>query len=276
MPIRVAVIDAGRIVYGGSVEYNDTPLAFTARIRGACESGIPNADGFLSVTVSTAGVVKITGNLSDDTAVTASGPIVGHDLFPLYLSLYKGKGSLSSELEISDCSSDSDIRWVKSAVPTDKAFKDGFDIDTELELNSYHYSKGRSILYLGESQGLADFVAYGGNIGSVTTSGASVSGVSEINDELLEVFRLMENNTIAQAMNPDLVLTLKFVPATGFFTGSFKAANAGKSVKATTFKGAVFQDDNSASGFFLAPVGVNAVITSGSVEIGAHDFNENY
>jgi hypothetical protein len=250
---KTAEIQTWRIIFGGAVEISTKPFAFTAKIKGLYDApeDAPKADGFLSVTVSATGLVKIVGSLADDSTITSSGQIAGYDFYPLYASLYKGKGSLSSNLVINETVTDtSSVTWFKMPNSTDKSFKTGFTQQTTIQTSPYVFSKRTPIIAdVLNTQGLVDFLATGPGL---PANGATQS------------FRLMEDNSIALPLSPQIKLSLKFVPATGFFTGTYQLSTE----KATIFKGAVFQTLNSASGFFLA-TDSNGLLSNGTIDMGA-------
>ncbi|GEP44286.1 Calx-beta domain-containing protein [Brevifollis gellanilyticus] len=253
---KTADIQAWRIIFGGTVEMNEKPFTLTARINRLPNAvgDVPKADGFLSITVGIKGDVKITGVLADDTLVTAAGQIGGYDMLPLFVPLYKGKGSLCSDMfiDVPDFTNNvfsSDLTWFKEPVPTDKTFKSGFRQATSVDACQYVYSKRNPIIHaVRETQGAADILIKG--------PGMLVNGATQ-------VFRLLEDNRIALPLNPTVKVTLKFAPATGFFTGTYQMSTE----KPTPFKGAVFQPLDTASGFFLAPVPSSSLISSGSIDI---------
>jgi hypothetical protein len=134
-------------------------------------------------------------------------------------------------------------------VATDKVFPAGFTQATTLETSPYVFSKRTPILSaVYNTQGAADFFASG--------PGLPAEGITQ-------VFRLMEDNSIALPLAPQVKLILKFAPATGTFTGTFQRTTE----KPTPFKGAVFQWFDSASGFFLAPQTGGSVIGSGAIDM---------
>lgn len=249
---KTADLQAWRIIFGGAVEVDEKPFAFTAQIArlASAQGSVPKADGYACISVGIKGDVKVAGILADDTPFTAAGPLCGYDMFPLYVSLYKGKGVLSADVVINKGSSDtSHLTWYKSPVATDKVFPAGFTQTTTLETSPYVFSKRTPILSaVNNTQGAADFFASG--------LGLPAEGITQ-------VFRLLEDNSIALPLAPQVKLTLKFAPATGTFTGTFQRTTE----KPTPFKGAVFQRFDSASGFFLAPQAGGSVIGSGAIDI---------
>jgi hypothetical protein len=250
---KAAEIQAWRVIFGGSVEISSKSFAFTAKIRGNYDAvgDVPKADGFLSINVSTTGLVKILGSLPDDTTITSSGQIAGYDAYPLYVSLYKNAGSLCGDLIINEMiSNESIINWLKKPSSLSNSFKSGFAQRTSVETSPYIFNKRNPILAdVLNTQGLAKFFASG--------PGLPADGASQL-------FRLLEDNSIALPLSPQIKLSLKFIPKSGFFTGTFQRSTE----KATLFKGAVFQTLNSASGYFLSPNN-NGILSNGTIDIGA-------
>lgn len=250
---KAAEIQAWRVIFGGSVEISSKSFAFTAKIKGDydAEGDVPKADGFLSINVGTNGLTKIIGLLPDNTTITASGQIAGYDNYPLYLSLYNNNGSLSCDLVINEMMhSTSTINWVKKSIASSNIFRSGFAQRTTVETSPYLFSKRDPIIAdVLNTQGLANFFING--------PGLPANGVSQF-------FRLLEDNSISLPLNPSVILTIKFTPSNGFFNGTFKL-NSGI---ITSFKGAVFQSLNTASGFFLSPNN-NGLLSNGTIDINA-------
>ncbi len=249
---KTAEVQAWRIIFGGAVELNDKPFAFTTEVSiSSIQPNAPKATGFLSVTVSPKGEVKIVGTLPDDTSFTAGGPLTGYDVFPLYVPLYGGKGCLSSDFMLNEGMQDSSaMAWHKPANSKDKIFPGGFTHLGYLNNSPYVFSKRTPIIGgVLNTQGAADFDASG--------PGLPAEGITQ-------VFRLLEDNSIALPLSPQVKLTLKVAPGTGFLTGTFQRGTE----KPTPFKGAVFQVFDYAAGFYLAPTGAGAAMTDGDIFIG--------
>ncbi len=249
---------ARRIIYGGAVEVSEKAFAFTALIEGdrGMTGDVPIADGFLHASVSPKGVVKITGVLPDGTAFTNGGPLTGEDIYPLFAPLHKNKGLACASLRLSEWDWEWDeegfswsrFDWFKAADPKSKNFKNGFTQSRPVYLSPYVYSKRVPILAgVRETHGAADFFATG--------PGLPTGGVTQ-------VFTLLENNTIALPLSPQVRITIKFLPATGFFNGTLQTGTE----KPVPFQGAVFQTMEFASGYYLAP-GTGGLPANGIVEL---------
>lgn len=252
-----------RAIYSARAPFGTEDTLFTAPLMSdrSGSADIPQGDGFLLLRVTPNGLVRLRGCLADGTPVAAGGRLVRADehpfvhRYPLHLSLYGGRGSLSGDVFVSldkdaDSRTASYIRWLKAPKPLPGAFKEGFEVDFETTLLQYRYRLREPMFVdLTYSENLADFVA----------------GFGGLSEDVTQRFVLTEANTIHLPTAPAVQLTLTIKPTTGFFSGTFQLPGG----EATPFKGAIYRDRSSAydygSGFFRRRV--NGVVTSGFVEI---------
>jgi hypothetical protein len=80
-------------------------------------TGGPFGDGYGTVTVNTKGSLTFSGSLADGTKVTQKVPISKNGDWPLYLNLYKNKGTLLSRIVLDTNQPDTDLsglmNWFK-------------------------------------------------------------------------------------------------------------------------------------------------------------------
>ncbi|HWD18888.1 MAG TPA: immunoglobulin domain-containing protein [Verrucomicrobiae bacterium] len=179
----------------------------------------PSGYGYLSLTNTLAGVVKITGALADGAAVSQSVTVSGNGSIPLYASLYAGKGSVFGWLNISNVppqTLDGAINW----------FKPAFTNQTAITGSPFSYSLGlfnlpTAQLIISESDWAAPLnYEIAANHNSLTPSGAPG--------------------------NPTNKLAISVAP-TGVITVTFRPTGARADL---TAKGAILQQQQNAFGWF--------------------------
>ena len=77
----------------------------------------PNYGSFARVTVAPNGKVRLTGLLSDGTLINQTAPISTNGGWPLYVSLYAGKGSLSGWINFANLPAsrlNGTVSWIKT------------------------------------------------------------------------------------------------------------------------------------------------------------------
>ena len=105
---------------------NPAPFAgkYTMAIPGMrAGSDGPNGDGFGSLVVDKAGRLRLSGELADGTKISQSVPVSPNGEWPLYVSLYGGKGSILSWITFADRTTDQLtglLNWTKPALLTTK------------------------------------------------------------------------------------------------------------------------------------------------------------
>jgi hypothetical protein len=187
----------------------------------------PAGDGIAAVSVNGQGKVMVRGTLADGTAFTPMTALSKDGQWPLYVSLYAGKGSVLSWVSITNPPSGGiggSLNWIKPAKPTDKVYPAGFTNQIELGGSAYVAPVGRTNFALSFTNGV------------LTLSDGSLS--STLSNRVTFV-----SNTRATGSN-SLVLTLEL--PSGLFNGTVKDR-----AKTITFKGAVLQNQDRGVGFFI-------------------------
>jgi len=203
---------------------------YTLVVHGDSESELrPGGDGFGAARVDAAGVVSFAGTLADGAKVTQRTAVSTNGSWPLYSSLYAGKGSVLSWLTFADrLTTDlgGRLNWSKPARPADRFYPDGFAFDTGVEGSVYtRPGAGRALLM---TNGI---VAFTGANPAETFTNSVVLGPN--------------NKATNQSSNP---LTLVIVPASGLFSGVVTPPDGGRSL---SFKGALLQKQTAGRGFFI-------------------------
>ncbi len=191
-------------------------------------TGQPLGDGYGSVTVDTAGNVKLSGVLADGTTITESATVSKDGQWPLFISsLYSGNGQVLSWLTFGRGGAPDlggSFNWIKPATSA-KQYPAGFNA-TENAVGSPYNSAVAPITGFGT--GLMQF--FGGDLSSTIT----------------DLVSLGTNNKVVNLGPAKVSMTL--TPKQGFFSGSVTDPLTGKAVK---FNGAVLQKQATGSGYFL-------------------------
>lgn len=226
-----------------AVLYNSKTLPLPAGVVGAYTAvflptentaGIPQGDGYATVTVSSAGAVSLAGRLADNSKITHSSLIQGMNVWPLFVPLHKSAGFISGRVIFAPDPGYSDfggfVSWVKPVTAGD-LHADEFDTGVDLVGARYRAPlKDQRALTLLNSAPNAAFSASGGGLAT---------------DPFTRNVTLdPKNKFVIPADAGALKLTL--MPGTGLFTGSFKDGTATRA-----FGGVILQTLNSGSGHFL-------------------------
>ena len=237
----LAEIIADRAVF--SSKLNPTLLAgkYTTLLPvGSNSSTVTIGDGFGRVTVSSAGKISLSGTLADGTKLTLSSPLSREGIWPFYLPLYAGKGSLlgwvSFDTNLPTTDFGGALSWFKQRMPTARYYAGGLS---------------NTLQCLGSR-----FVPPTTNQVIVLTNATLGFTNGDLAADFSLPVDLTADNKVVDT-NSQRVLTI--TKTTGLFAGSLKPPGL---TTALPFKGAVLQKQNVAAGFFL---GTNE---SGRVSLG--------
>jgi hypothetical protein len=187
----------------------------------------PGGDSWATVTVSKAGAIHLSGSLSDKTSISQSATISKDALWPLYIPLYGGKGSLLSWISfVSTGTNDLSglLDWIKPAMKT-KFYPGGFSIQTNA-WGSRYVRPPRNTPILDITNGEIDLL--GGDL----TDPVQITNLT-----------LGPNNRVTG----DSQTTLNFATPTGVFHGHTR-----NSVPSSiSYTGVGLTSSNIASGYFL-------------------------
>lgn len=229
---RVVPLHARRVVYGAN---SQTPQAgkYTMALTGIKSATAPNGHGFGNLTIKPNGGITFVAKLSDDQQASQGTAVVaGSGVWPVYVPLYGGKGSLMGWLTFTNStvsSCDGDLRWVKAPSAGGKNYTTGFA--TKVPVIASAFTPPATGLGIDVSN--YQLVMDGAKIYSAMSD--QVTGASG------NVIQFNQTNTVAG--------TLKATPGIGQFTGNFVHP---VTKKKTTIKGIVLQDQGEAAGYFIS------------------------
>jgi hypothetical protein len=192
------------------------------------DPSVPAGHGFGTVRVNAAGRARFAGILADGTRVSQSAALSKDGMWPLYASLYSGRGQIWSWITFSN-QAESDLKgglsWIKC--PNAKAlyYPNGFTNEYQSIGSAYLAPLGRTILNF--SEGKLEFI--GGDLASCITNHLSLGLKSKVD-------------------TGDKRFTMSFTLPNGTYKGRVDDPANGESRQ---FRGAVLQKLNAGYGFLL-------------------------
>ena len=194
------------------------------------EPGSPEGSGYGLVTVDKAGQAVMSGTLAEGTVVSQSVPVSQDGDWPLYVSLYSGKGLLMAWLKFTlpGGLTNTAASWIKLTNSASTYYRGGFTNEFATPGSAYVYVKTSRVLAL--TNGLIVFS--GGNLAAPVTN---------------QVLLTATNRFLNLSTNP-MEVTVNVT--NGYLSGWFKAP--GLVGKTNQFKGVLLQEQNHGDGFFLA------------------------
>jgi hypothetical protein len=217
---------------------------YTLIIPGSTDaSASPGGEGYGAVVVSGAGQVTLSGSLADGSALSQTVPVSRDGRWPLYASLYTGKGSVWSWLAFDTnqpaAGFQGELSWIKQAQPGVKYYPAGFTNEVVAVGSRYTQPAGQTNRVIHLTNGVVSFE--GGNLSMPFTNLVSLT---------------LGNKVINASSNS---LSLSLTLSSGRFSGSATVPGTKQNV---SFKGALLQNVDVGYGYFL---GTNQ---SGSVYFG--------
>jgi Bacterial Ig domain/PKD domain/Divergent InlB B-repeat domain/Carboxypeptidase regulatory-like domain/Immunoglobulin domain/Glucodextranase, domain B len=191
----------------------------------------PEGDSYGTASVDSNGVVKVKGYLADKNSFAAKVPIARSGQWPLYASLYSGKGALLGWVAFTNQAAtdfEGVLSWNKPVLSAAIYYPGGFSSEAALLGSRYAAPVGPTnrVLNLGNSV----VILSGGNLSQAFTNGVILGLSSKV------------TNASPHKLN------VTFTLSSGLFSGTFTPTNETKSV---SFKGAVLQKANYGAGHFL-------------------------
>jgi len=173
-------IVADRAVFNTRI--NPAPFAgqYTIILPGHdTDPSVPNGDGFGAVRVTKSGIAQVSGTLADGTHFSQSAPLSKDGSWPLYASLYAGKGSALSWLAFTNTATNDingSLSWIKPPVPNSRYYPGGFSTNC-FAIGSFYIHNPNHLLNL-ES---ANVAFTGGDVGSSFTNSVTMLTSSVLN-----------------------------------------------------------------------------------------------
>lgn len=214
----VANVEGDRVVFSAR---NPSQLKGNYTIllpRNTNNVNAPNANGFATLSISSAGKAKLKGELGDGSKFTQTSDLTKNGQIPVYASLYKKAGSLIGWLTVTEADANGTLSWIKPGT-------NGFEADIQAIGSAFNAT----------------------NSPLLTLSNAVIEiGGDGLADSLLVPVTL-SNNTFSVTGTNDNDVALK-VGKDGSLQGNFTAPGA---VRKTAIRGVVLQNSNTAGGYFV-------------------------
>lgn len=227
---RMIPLLAHRAVFGDKVP---TPQAgrYTLALPGGNSATAPNGVGFGNVNIKTNGSINFAANLADDTITSQGVYVAKSGVWPLYIPLYQGRGSILGWLSFTNSAETQcagNLRWIKSSRAGGKYYRTGF---------------GAKISVLGSS-----FSTQSNGLGIGLSNAALLLQSAKLAPQTERIVSTNENLiTFEQSSSTNRVLTVS--PTSGRFKGSFLDP---VTQKLAPIKGIVLQNQSMGAGFFIS------------------------
>lgn len=207
--------------------------SFMLDVPGAAISAdSPGGDSFGPVKVDALGNVQWVGNLADGSKLTQKSALSAQGLWPVYVSLYGGRGLVMGWVQVTNSSVSGQVVWIKPSGITGKYYPSGFTNEITVAGIPLGASKSSSSSGMKLSPGNRNVILVGGGLSAPIMTRISI-------DSNGRVTNLGGNK-----------LTLNISASTGLFRGSVVDPRTGKPL---LFQGAVFDDWDVGLGYFLNP-----------------------
>jgi hypothetical protein len=227
-------------------------VVFAARTpadQGLPAAQFPQGDGSGVARVSTSGFVRVVATLADGTLLSYGNFLSKADELPFYCAPRKGC-AIIGPLTFRDQPGISDVDgagvlWFRPASPG-SFYPAGWPagIRTDFVGARYHQQRGAAVL-----SGLSASAAEGNTMLKLTDGGLGGAGLDQ-------ALRIDSNNRVRAVAPNQAGLSLRIMPGSGLFSGSFLDSATG--VRGT-IKGAVLEKQNAGAGAFRAKGSVGGV-----------------
>lgn len=182
-----------------------------------------NGNGFAFLTINRAGIAILRGELADGTRISRTTAISKDGQIPVYVSLYKGDGSLIGWLNVTTAEASGKLSWIKPG-------PGGFEVDLEAGGSAFNPAN-KPFLTL--------------------ANGVVLIGGDGLAAPIVEPVTLVRNTSFAVTGANANHLTLQ-LSSSGSLVGNFVNPATGKR---TPLRGIVLTNSNRAGGYFLSPNG---------------------
>ncbi len=236
-----AELTAFRAIHSGSQPGLEGSSKYTLVIPGGADAAAqPAGYGFGKLTVDNLGNLSFSGTLGEGTKVTQGSVVVGQGVWPLFSSLYGGKGLLLGWLGFTNPPTwdiGGRVSWIKLPQPSAKLYPQGFEFAEGIEaaVSAFVFTNGVRLVNWSD--------------GVIELQGSNLS------QPISNLLSLEANNQVRGTNR----LSLTIATSSGLFQGKVMNPATGKAI---LVQGALLQKQNAGFGFFLGPT------QSGSVNLG--------
>jgi hypothetical protein len=226
----IATLRGDRALF--NVKNNPAPFAgsYTMVIPGDDGSGsAPEGHGYGTVVIDGNGKARFAGSLADGTKIVQSVPISKNGMWPLYVALYGGNGSVLSWITVTNRSNDDlngALSWIKLPNPVAKFYPAGFTNEYDAVGSIFVAPVGSNVV----NSATAQVTFEGGNLPSDFTNLINLDLASKI------------TNTSSNQ------LTMAISVKNGIFKGKVTDPTSGGSF---SFGGAVLEKQHAGFGYLL-------------------------
>lgn len=234
--VTVATTTASAVIYNRKTYPLPAGLAgrFTMLLEPTSNaSGIPQGDGYGTLTIDSAGKVRFAGALSNGTKFAAAAPLSPDYTLPLYASLDRAKGSLSGTLAFANLAATDvtgTVTWIKP--------------DTAKGLYRTHFETSLNVA--GSSYGVSDTMVRALPLANTVPNASFTATGGGLVPSLTKAVTLDEHNKFTVSVPSADRLALSIKVSNGLVRGSF--INSGRRLR---FSGVILQKQDLAGGFFL-------------------------
>jgi photosystem II stability/assembly factor-like uncharacterized protein len=203
---------------------------YTVILPGAATSVTqPGGDGYGTVKIDQNGKISFSGALGDGSKVTQSSYLSRYGEWPFYTPFRNGAGSIIGWLTVTNGSIGGLVNWTKLGLPVTNSYPGGFIIESEAVGSSFLKTNGQPVLPLG-TNGLGALI--------FANAGLTNALFNEVKVDEKGKYTLTGTNEASFSLNT----------SSGLFEGKFRAPGDKTN---TTYKGAIIQNQNRGSGYFL-------------------------
>jgi uncharacterized repeat protein (TIGR02543 family) len=255
--IATSIIDAQRAIYSAASKAPDAlagtvskpyTLLFPAKAQTPAVGSqyYPQSPGYATMTVNVNGTVAYTGKLTDHTAISGSVALVVGNQWPVFVSLYGGKGVIVGNAALTDANASTydvtgtDLLWVRPIQAASQWYPDGWADGLVVDLVGARYTVPPATPATSVFPGLQALspnltLSFGGGLLSSTQSF----------DQTISSANVVTNVPVTFT-TPTMTIT----KTTGFVTGNFPHTDGTK----PTYQGVIMQKGGikGARGYFMS------------------------
>jgi hypothetical protein len=228
---KVIALLAERAAYGDQQPVPEAGRYTIVLPSGTSATG-PNGTGIGNLTVLPSGTMSFVAELADGSTISQGVPVSNSGTWPVYVSLYKGKGSMIGWLNFTNGTTTrwtGDLRWIKSTDAGGKNYPAGFAVKAPITASP--------------------FVSHPTGLGiDLVNAALAFNGPKLFSTETATIIST-NHNIIEFRQGDSPVETLKVIPFSGRFTGTFRDP---VTLKRSPVKGIVVQNQGLCAGYFLS------------------------